>query len=545
MLIKVKTEAGKKALDMLVADQKKRYIAVEVNGKLEELNYIFKEDKEVELNFLDLSDINAVNIYEASLRYLVSLALKTIDPKLDCRFFYNISRSIFCRVISKKKQLITPVFVDKIFKRMKEIVELDVPFTRERVTKEEAITLYHQQGFIDKINTLKYRPENFVHLYSCEAFGIKYCDYPYSQMVPSSGYLKDFILRYYDPGFLIQTPRAECGGKIPAFEDEIKFATTLADSSKWSESNHLDTPANINRFLKRYGATALINISESRINEMLVNLVNDIVKDDHIERLICIAGPSSSGKTSFANRLTYALMSKGLRPVRISIDDFYIPRDQLSEDADLESLDSIDVDFFNTAIVSLLSGEEVRMPRFDFKSGKRTFLKPLQTNYNQPLIIEGIHALNNRLGALVPEHQKYRIYIAPQPQLNIDNHTPMSMTDLRLLRRICRDARTRGSDAKATISMWPSVRKGEFKYIYPGEENADFVFESFLPYEPCALRNLVVPLLNKVSPDDKEYATAIRLKSLLKYFLPIDTDDVPCNSLMREFIGGSSFKDAR
>ncbi len=536
---------GETPLSKLKEEDRKKYFCVEINGHIQELNYEFPYEMDATLKFLDLTDSTAARIYETSIRYVVSLAVKSLDNRLDCKFFYNISRSTFCKIIGKKKVHVTPSIVNTIVNRVKEIVAADIPFTRIKISKEEALKLYHKQGFFDKLNVLKYRPENYVHLYQSKFADLEYYDYLYSPMVPSSGYLKDFILRFYEPGFLIQTPRSECDGIIPAFEDEIKFASTLANVSKWSESNGLDTAFNVNRFIKKYGALALINLCESRINDMLSELGKDIVSDGDVARLICIAGPSSSGKTSFANRLTFELMSKGLRPIRISIDDFYIPKGQLKEGTDIESLDAIDVELYNKTISSLLYGEAVSLPHYAFKEGIRTFNKPIVLAPNQPIIIEGIHALNNKLGSSIPEHQKYRIYIAPQPQINIDNHTPMSMSDLRLLRRITRDARTRGADAKTTIGMWPSVRNGEFKYIYPTEENADFIFDTFMPYEPCALRSFIMPLLNKVSPDDNEYPTANRLKALMKYFLPIKIDDIPCNSLIREFVGGSSFKDAR
>ena len=545
MIIKGHFSKGDTPLDQLKEEDKKRYFCVEVNGHIQELTYEFPMDMDATLEFLDLHDNTASRIYETSIRYVVSLAVKSIDKRLDCKFFYNISRSIFCRLIGKKKIHITPSFVAKIAQRVHEIVAADIPFSRIKISKEDALKIYHEQGYVDKMSVLKYRPENFVHLYKSEIFDMTYYDYLYSPMVPSSGYLKDFILRFYEPGFLIQTPRSECDGKIPPFEDEIKFASTLADVSKWTELNQLDTASNVNRFIKKYGALALINLCESRMNDMLADLGRAIVSEGDIARLICVAGPSSSGKTSFANRLTYELMAKGLRPIRISIDDFYIPKGQLPKGTDIESIDAIDIDFFNKTISSLLYGEAVSLPHYTFKEGIRSFNKPIVLSPNQPIIIEGIHALNNKLASDIPAHQKYRVYISPQPQINIDNHTPMSMTDLRLLRRITRDARTRGADAKTTISMWPSVRNGEFKYIYPTEENADFVFDTFMPYEPCALRSFIMPLLNKVSIEDNEYITANRLKALMKYFLPIEITDIPCNSLIREFVGGSSFKDAR
>ena len=238
-------------------------------------------------------------------------------------------------------------------------------------------------------------------------------------------------------------------------------------------------------------------------------------------------------------------MSRGLRPIRISIDNFYIPKKDLPEGTDIESIEALDLHYFNQFIEKLIQGEELPNPVYDFKSGLRKFTKPIRVEDNQPIIIEGIHALNNRMTEEIPDFQKYKVYIAPQPQVNIDNHTPISMTDMRLLRRIARDARTRGSDARETIGMWPNVRNGEFNYIYPTQENADFVFDSFYPYEPCVLKNIVLPQLDKITPDMEEFLTAQRLKSMVKYFLPIPVEDIPCNSLMREFVGGSSFKDAR
>jgi uridine kinase len=238
-------------------------------------------------------------------------------------------------------------------------------------------------------------------------------------------------------------------------------------------------------------------------------------------------------------------MSRGLRPIRISLDNFYTPRDRMKPDTDIESIEALDVDYFNDVMIKLISGDVVTLPVYDFKNGTRTDGHKLQLGEDQPIIIEGIHALNPQMTSGIPELQKYKIYIAPQPQLNIDYHTPLSMTDIRLLRRIARDSRTRGTSAKNTIKMWPNVRHGEFEYIYPTQENADFVFDSFVPYELSALRNIVLPELEKVKPTDEEFLTAVRLKQMVRYFLPVQIDDIPCNSLMREFVGGSSFKDAR
>ena len=546
MVKKMLLEKGKKVSDLLPNEEKENYICAKINGKIWELSNVFEKTSEEEVEFLGLDNSDATGIYVASLRYLIGLAIKSINPKLDVRFFNNISRAFFVRVINgKKTQLINQDFVNKLEEEMKKIIAKDIPFNKVKVSKDEAIDSYHKLGFSDKVQVLKYRTEDKVHLYQCSYNGKDYFDYPYERMVPSSRYLKHFKICYYAPGFILQVPRSEFGGAIPEFKDEVKFANALSTSSKWAEENHLDTASGINTFIKNYGAMSLINVCETRFNNMLCELGEHIVRNPEPIRCICVAGPSSSGKTSFSNRLMFQLMSRGLRPIRISMDDFYYTKDEGKEDMDIESVEAINVPLFNDSINKLVQGEYVALPTFDFKTSTRSFKKPISISENEPLIIEGIHALNPTLITQIPYSQKFRIYISPQPQVNLDNHTPLSMTHMRLLRRIARDAKTRDSDAKDTIEMWANVRKGEFKYIYPNQENADYVFDSFMHYELCALRNTVLPLLDKIKVDDKNYLTVLRLKQMVKYFVPISISDIPCNSLIREFVGGSSFKDAR
>lgn len=539
-------QPGTKFSSLLKPEEAEKYFGVFINGRVYDIEDSFDSSFQGRVQFLSIEDSQGAKCYEASLRYLIAMAVNLINPKLDVRFFYNISRSIFCKIfLGKNRYKVTPKFVSQVEALMKKIVEADLPLTRIRVSKEEALRRYKAYHLQDKIKILDYRTEDFVHLYRCEYQDKEYFDYLYAPLVSSTGILKKFSIRFYDPGFILQYPRSEFKGEIPEFKDESKFAFTLASSFKWAEINELDKISSINNFVKEYGELALINLCEARINNLLADLGEKIDNSPEKIRLICVAGPSSSGKTSFANRLLYELMSRGLRPIRISMDDFYIPRGELPKGADLESLEAIDVKLFNDDMMKLVAGEAVSLPHYDFKEAKRKFLKPIRVDENQPIIIEGIHALNSRLFPGIPQTAKFRVYIAPQPQVNIDNHTPVSMTDMRLLRRIARDARTRGSDAAETIRMWPNVRNGEFKYIYPTQENADFVFDSFCPYEPCAIRNIVLPQLKKIKVTDREYPVAQRLTSFIKYFLPINIADIPCNSLIREFVGGTCFKDAR
>lgn len=543
---KIKVEKNQKVIGLIDEKDKKKYICAKVNGIVRSLNYTFKENSEVSIEFLDLTSSEACKIYQASLRFLTSLAIASLDEKIDVRFYYYISRCTYGKFISKKKNVsFSYDFIKKIEQRMKEIVSEDIIFSRKRFSKDEAIKIYKENSQNDKVQVLKYRKENYVHLYQANFNGFKYFDYLYEELVPSSGYLKLFEIRPYAPGFLINSPRAEFNGNIPPYKDEPKFAKALSFNSFFAEENELDTAVSVNKFLHKYSDVGLINVSEAKINRQLVKVTDEIVSSSKPIRLVCIAGPSSSGKTSFANRLMYELMSFGKKPIRISIDNFYFPKDKMIPGTDIESLDAIDVELFNETISNLIIGEEVYLPTYDFKTNIRTMDEKISIGDDQIIIIEGIHALNSKLTNSIPEESKYRIYISPQPQVSIDNHTPLSMSNLRLLRRIARDSRTRGTEAKETIKMWANVRNGEFKYIYPTQENADFVFDSFYFYEPCALRNIVLPQLDKILPTDNEYTIASDLKQVVKYFLPMDSKFVPCNSLMREFIGGTCFKDAR
>lgn len=529
----------KRILDIIPAEEKYSYVAATVNNRIRELTYVLKEPSDVKL--LDFKDTQAVKIYEASLRYLVAMATHRLYPQLDIRFSYNISRSIFC-------QILTPgfhtdlKFVDSIQAEMQRLIKADLPIERKLVTREEAAEIYKANHYDDKIDILKYRPDDKVHLYSCDG----YVNYLYGYMVPSTGFLTHYKMKLFAPGFIIQYPRAECGGIIPEFEEDRTFGRTLKESYQWAVKVGTETVSKINEYVLKNGSVDFINMCESNHNNMLAELGKKIQQDIDSIRLICIAGPSSSGKTTFANRLRIELLSLGIRPIRISIDDYYKPKSEipLDEDGevDLECLQALDTELFNSDMLRLINGEEVQLPRFDFKLGKRVPGRILKVDQNQPIIIEGIHALNDELTPDITKHQKFKIYIAPQAQICLDNHNPLSLTDLRLLRRIVRDNKFRKSSAEETISMWPSVRRGEFKWIYKNQEGADYVFNSLLPYELCVMKKHALPILTKIPNDSPYYIKANRLIKFLKYFVDIDDEVVPNNSLMREFIGGSCFE---
>lgn len=527
----------------------KEIICAVVNGITRELDYDLYYD--ADLNFLTVKDHGAMEIYERSIRYLFALAAHKVYPDLRFKLTYSISRSIFAQIISKKgekkKYFLTGEMVQNIEDKMREIASLDLPFQRIIKTNEEAKEIYEKFNLTDKKAILKYRKEKTVHFYVCD----NYFNYMYGKMVPSSGYLRDFKLRFYSPGLLIQYPRSEYEGKIPPFKDEPTFSNALINSQQWGNIVGLSTVAEINSKIKsnELSSVELINLCEAKHNRMLCELGEKIQSQINTIRLICIAGPSSSGKTTFADRLIIELKSRGINPIRISMDDYYkrrefVPKDE-NGDYDFESMDALDRDLFNEQLVSLLNGEEVSLPSFNFKTNERVFNKKVKIGDNDPIVIEGIHALTEEMTSSIPKYLKFKIYIAPQAQINIDYENPISLTDIRLLRRMVRDYQYRGASAEETLTMWPSVRKGEFKWIYHTQEGADYVFDSFLNYELNVLAKHALPLLNNVSHTHPTWRIAERLIRLIKYFKPIEEKWIPSNSLIKEFIGGSGYRDTK
>lgn len=537
---KTTTYQKKVNLASLVDDKDKIYICAKVNNRLRSLDYDVYYDANVE--FLTIKDTEAMRIYEVTLRYIVAMAIYRIDPKLHVKFSFNVSRSTFGLFLNLDKPLDND-FIKRLRLEINDIVSHDYKINKKIVTNEEALEIYKKYDFVDKIDLLKYRPEKTVHLYECDS----YINYMYSHMAISTGYIKDYIIRLYAPGFIIQYPRSDNDGKIPEFEDTPKFGKTLKNSSNWAKESRVDSIANINKYIEEKGPLDFINMCESFHNNMLADLGKQIKDDLDEVRLICIAGPSSSGKTTFSNRLRCELLSRGIFPIKISIDDYYKEKKDLPllEDGtyDLETIEALDIDLFNENISDLIQGKEVTLPKFNFQTGKREVGKTLKVDSKSPIIIEGIHALNNRLTSLVPKHQKFKIYIAPQAQVNLDDHNPISLTDLRLLRRIVRDKKFRNASASETLSMWPSVRRGEFKWIYAGQEEADFVFNSFLPYELAVMKEYALPVLKEIDKNSPYFIAANGLIKFLKYFVDMDEKWIPCNSLMREFIGDSCFQD--
>ncbi|MDY2727954.1 MAG: hypothetical protein SOV26_02995 [Candidatus Onthovivens sp.] len=527
-------------LDLTNGD--KSILCAKVNGKTRDLYY--EVDHDCEIQFLTINDRIGTTIYETSIRYLFCMAAHKCYPSVKFQINYGISRSLFISIISKNK-IANIHMVNEIIDKMRELVEKDLPMTRMIFDIDTAMKMYKDFGMDDKAKIIKYRPEKMVHFYRCD----DYYNYFFGRMVPSTGYLKDFDLRIYSPGMLLSYPRYDTNGKIPVFKDEPIFASTLFETRSWGQFVGLGNVSTINSSIKNKDAVETINLCENRHNRMLCELGQRIQdKIDNI-RLICIAGPSSSGKTTFSDRLVMELESRGIHPVRISIDDYYKTRENvpLGDDGkpDFEALEALDVDLFNQNLIDLMNGKTVTLPIFDFKTNSRKDGRTIKISEKDPLVIEGIHALNEKMTPLIPKYIKFKIYISPQAQINVDSENPISMSDIRLLRRVVRDAKYRNASAEETFSMWPNVRKGEFKWIYDTQEDADYVFDSFLNYEICVFRKYAMPLLTKINPDSIYFSDAERLIKVLKYFKEIDDKRVPCNSILREFIGGSCYRDGK
>ena len=511
-----------------------------VNHRVRELTYML--DKDAEVIPLTCKDRDAMRIYEASLRFLVAMAMHNIHPRYEIRFAYNVSRSIFLQILNQGTSA-SGVMIKELIAEMNRLIEADLPLVRQIVSKEEAARIFTEDGYQDKVDILKYRPEKTAHIYKCG----DYRNYMYSRMVPSTGYIRKWAVRYYHPGIIIQYPRPEVGGVIPPFEDAPTFGKTLKRAYQWGQATGCDTIVGINQRIEKDGDIEFITLCEQKHNRQLCELGQMIEDEKESIRLICIAGPSSSGKTTFANRLRIELLSRGIKPLRISMDDYYKDRvdTPLDEDGkpDFESADALDIATFNQNLADLIAGLEVDLPKYDFKQGKRVKGRTISVPLDQPIIIEGIHALNERLTSSIPAHQKFKIFIAPQSQINIDNHNPLSLTDLRLLRRIVRDHQFRNSSALDTIAMWPSVRKGEFKWIYATQEGANYVFNSFSDYELSIMKKYAMPLLEKIDNESEYFPIVERLIRMLKFFDDLPDQWIPCNSIIREFIGGSCYQD--
>lgn len=514
-------------------------ILAQKGGKLVELNKRAMEDGE--LTFITTCDSSGHKTYDRGLTLLMLKAFYEVADREQLKNVFvkhSLGDSIYCEVDGVP---VTDALLEKVEKRMKELTMQDIPFEKRAVDTCEALKIFEKHKMFDKKKLFEYRRVSKVNIYRLDGFE----DYYYGYMPASTGILKYFSLKKYEKGFLLHMPNKKEPDKLRPIQDSPKLFYTLQEASRWGKMVDVDTVGALNDVIAHGGASDLILVQEALQEKRIGEIAEQIAKDSG-KKFIMIAGPSSSGKTSFSHRLSIQLRTYGLKPHPIALDNFFKNREDTPLDENgnynFECLEAIDVELFNQKMMALLAGERVELPIFNFVAGKKEYKGDYrQLGEEDILVIEGIHGLNDKLSYTLPRESKFKIYISALTQLNIDEHNRISTTDGRLIRRMVRDARTRGTSAANTIAMWPSVRRGEDQYIFPFQEEADVMFNSALIYELAALKPYAESILFGIPKDIPEYVEAKRLLKFLDYFIGINTEEIPKNSLIREFVGGSIF----
>lgn len=510
------------------------------NGKIREL--IKTVEKDCTVSFITLGESAGHKAYVRTATMLLIKALYDVvgrDTVSKFKVEFAIGTGYYCSY--EGKEPVSEELIGRINARMRELVEAKIPITKKSYPIEEAMEMFRQYNMPDKEKLFKYRRSSFVNVYKMDD-----CyDYYYGYMLPSTEYIKYFEVTAYEQGMMLVLPDKEEPKVITPVAPRKKLFETLSRSTDWGAKMGIDTVGDLNDQICAGNAKDLILVQEALQERRIGEIAMDIVKRGNV-KFVMIAGPSSSGKTSFSHRLSIQLRTCGLTPHPIAVDDYFVeredtPRDE-NGDYNFECLEAIDVKQFNHDMKELLEGKTVELPSFNFKSGHREYKGNFKKlGPEDILVIEGIHGLNDKMSYALPAESKYKIYISALTSLNVDEHNRIPTTDGRLLRRMVRDARTRGASAKRTIEMWPSVRKGEEENIFPFQESADAMFNSVLIYELAVLKQFAEPLLYSISPGEEEYYEARRLLKFLEYFLGVSSEDLPNNSIVREFVGGSCF----
>lgn len=517
-------------------------VSARVNNKVEDLNFKVYYNKDIE--FLDITSASGMRTYVRSLCFILTKAVAELYPNGNIILEHPVSKGYFCKLRIDRTIGLDDVI--RIKQRMQEIIQADLPFVRHEKHTEEVIRLFKERGMDDKVKLL----ETSGQLYSCYQQLDDTIDSYYGSLVPSTGYIRLFdIVKYYD-GLLLRIPNRENPNKLEDVVKQEKMLDVFQESHRWNEILGINTVGDLNQACNRGMATDLINVSEALQEKKIVRIADEITnRNENGQRvkLVLISGPSSSGKTTFSKRLSIQLMTNGIRPYPISLDYYFVNREDTPLDAegkhDFESLYALDLPFFEAQLKALLAGEEVELPRFNFNTGKREPSgKKLRIDDNMILVLEGIHALNPALTPNIPAANKYKIYVSALTTILLDNHNYIPTTDNRLLRRIIRDYKYRSYSAEATINRWGSVRAGEDKWIFPFQEYADAMFNSALIFELAVLKDYVEPILRKVPNNNPAYSEAHRLLRFLAHFVSVQDKELPPTSLLREFLGGSSFE---
>lgn len=520
-------------------DDQPKIVAAMVNGKLRELFYEVTENSEVEWVTLKSSD--GIRIYQRTLSFVFIRATMEVFRNIHVNIRHSLSKGLYCDFDYHRE--LTEEDVLKIKQRMVDIIEKGEVIHKASVNVEEAKAIFEDLEFRTKAKLLKYREHDFINIYTCG--WIK--NYFYGYMLPNVSYLTMFDVIKYDTGVILRHPTVETPMSLPNFEEHPKLAAIFKESEAWGDIVSVSNVFELNDEIETNNFKELMILGEA-LHEKKVAEVADRITDLK-KKVILIAGPSSSGKTTFANRLRIQLKVNGLDPITLSTDDYFVDREftpvDENGDYDFESIDAVDVKLFNKDLAGLVAGEEVELPTFNFIEGRKEYNgRTLQVHENQPIIIEGIHGLNEKLTEMIDHAHKFKIYISALTQLNIDDHNRIPTTDSRLIRRIVRDSKFRGHDAMRTIDLWPSVRRGEERNIFPYQEEADVMFNSALSFELAVLKKHAEPLLKAIPESADQYKEAVRLLKFLSYFKSIDDDSlVPITSILKEFIGGSYFTE--
>ena len=529
----------------LAADYQQEYasriVAVKLDNTLHDLQTPVGKSRSIE--FVELESEEGWIIYRRSVEFLLVMAVHKLYPEAEVAAMFRANNGLYCEISVPGKKL-TEVMVQAIEAEMRRLVEEDRPIVKEVLEREAAVKLFKETKQVEKANLIASLKLPKVSIYRCG----DYYDYLYGAMIGSTGHLGKFALDIFESGVLLRTPDLKSKGEVPPSVPQPKLSEVLTEAKNWANILRCRYVTDLNRAIRSGRISEVIRVSEALQEKHIAEIADYIAKHRQKLRLILIAGPSSSGKTSFAQRLRVQLQVMGLRPFSISLDNYFVNREDTPKTPagayDYECLEALDVDLFNKDMFALLKGESVVLPRYNFKTGEREWegQTPLTLEKSQPIIVEGIHGLNEKLTAAIPREYKFKIYVSALTQLNIDSHNRIPTTDARLIRRLVRDYQFRGASALKTLKQWPDVRQGEEKYIFPYQEEADVIFNSAMIYELSALRRYAVPMLEAVTPDVPEYTKARRLLDFCQYFLDLpDEEDVPNNSILREFIGKSVF----
>jgi uridine kinase len=515
-------------------------VAAIVNGDLRELTYPINIESRVIP--VTMSDPDGARIYRRSLTFLLEMAFNDLFPEAVLYVDHSVaSGGYYCQITGR-----APLFeaeINALKDHMQELVELDLPLVKMEVPIKEAIEYFHSRGYQDKVRLLSYRRKNYLTLYR---LGDR-MDYHHGYMVPSTGYLQWFDLVYTEGGFTLRYPRRHKPDELQPMPEYPKLLATFLQYGDWLSKLGIENVGALNNAIQGGRSDQVVLVSEAFHENNLARIANRVVNQLSRSRIILIAGPSSAGKTTTSRRLTVQLLALGVSPFPLELDNYFLDRDKtpIGEDGkpDFESIDALDLPLLADHLQRLIRGEEVQLPRYNFKTGLREDGELIRLRDGQPIILEGIHGMDPRLIPANLTEEAFRIYVSALTQLNLDRHNRVSTTDTRLIRRIVRDARERGYTAAQTIERWESVRRGEKRHIFPFQENANVMFNSALVYELAALKPFAEPLLRQVPHGTPEYIEAKRLLAFLEWFLPLDISLVPGTSIMREFLGGSILKN--